>query len=114
MQRACAEWQVQQQQQQAVVPPSYSRFVAISGQQVVVEVPTECVLPLLQHCSRVVNQELCAALGPFAGHSSDHNSSSSGEAETAAAGGDGEGPVCRLPFRWWWGSGLDVLKANHL
>lgn len=77
-----------------------ARFVAVSGSQVVVEVPAGWALPLLKCCARQVGREVTQLLGfPEAG-------------EAEAAEGAAAGARLCLPFRWWWGGSLDVLQNN--
>jgi hypothetical protein len=112
--------QGQQGQQQGI------RFVAVSGDQVVLQVPSAWVLPLLQCCCKQVMAEVSQLLGL-----ADSSSSGSGGGgrtgsagmqpawrEAAAAGssnsspgGSGSGTLLGC-FKWWWGSSLDPLSAN--
>lgn len=92
------------------------RCVAVGGQQVLVEVPSEWALPLLQSCSRKVSQEVSDLLGLAA-----EGPEPPVYPAATAAGGCGGGSLgavaaapeaMQLPFRWWWGSSLDLLQAN--
>lgn len=69
-----------------------ARFVAVSGQQVVLEVPSAAALPLLQCCSQQVGRDVGRLLGLQEGEQGDRG--------------------VQLPFRWWWGGSLDVLQSN--
>lgn len=71
------------------------RFVAVSGSQVVLEVPSTWALPLLQCCCQQVGREVGSLLGLDGGVDS-----------------EGVEVGCKLPFRWWWGGSLNVLQGN--
>jgi hypothetical protein len=67
-------------------------FVAVSGHQVVLEVPSAAALPLLQCCSQHVGREVARLLGLREGEQGDRG--------------------VQLPFRWWWGGSFDALHGN--
>jgi hypothetical protein len=85
--------------------PQAARFVAVSGSQVVIEVPAAWALPLLERCAQQVGQEAAQLLG-FAEAREEGGQVVTGGADTAGP------PRVRLPFRWWWGGSLDVLQGN--
>jgi hypothetical protein len=68
------------------------RFVAVSGHQVVLEVPSAAALPLLQCFSQQVGREVGRLLGLREGEQGDRG--------------------VQLPFRWWWGGSFDALQGN--
>lgn len=93
----------------AVVASQQEHFVVVGQQQVVLEVPSEWALPLLQHCSQQVMQEVSEALGlrkPAYGSSDADDAIKPPGAAAAAA--------VKLPFVWWWGCSLDPLQGNVL
>lgn len=92
--------------------PQGPRVVAASGQQVVLEVASACALPLLRCCARQVTHELGQLLGleeAAAGPGFVAGERQRGNVGVGECGGPAE---LRLPFRWWWGSSMDVLEAN--